>query len=80
MSVTTEFATIDLYSYWASALINNDWSGLDELDTQELRRALAELNISSGAFVDVSDETFFGIPECSGAKGDIATYTYIVAK
>jgi hypothetical protein len=80
MSATTEFDTIDLYSHWASALVNNDWSGLDDEDAQELRDALSALDIDASKFVDVSGETFFGSPDCDGLQGDIATYTYIVSE
>lgn len=72
------FDTVNLYSYWASALINNDWSGLTDVEADELRAALIELGISLGSFVDVSNDSFFGTPDCSGLKGDIVTYTYRV--
>jgi hypothetical protein len=80
MSVTTKFDTVDLYSHWASALVNDDWSGLDDNDAQELRDALLELDISSSKFVDVSSDTFFGSPDCLGLQGDLATYTYIASE
>ncbi len=76
MSATTKFDTVDLYSHWASALINNDWSGLDDEDAEELKAAFVDLRLSPDNFVDVSSGTFFGTPDCAGLPGDIATYPY----
>lgn len=80
MSATTKFDTVNLYSHWASALVNDDWSGLDDNDERELRDALSGLDISPSRFVDVSSDTFFGSPDCLGLDGDIATYTYIASE
>jgi hypothetical protein len=78
MSVVIEFEDVNLYSHWASALINNDWSGLSDDDSSELRVALSQLGIDEYQFVGISEDTFFGEPDCSGLPGDLATYTYRV--
>ncbi len=49
--------TYTLPSHWASALINNNWSGLDEKEQGEVHYWLANNNCPD--FVEVSEDTFF---------------------
>ena len=78
-NMTPEFETIDLYSHWASALINNDYSSTD-LDKEDLEEIsyLSETIIPGALFYDC-DNSRFGFPDYPehGLKGDISTYYYI---
>lgn len=49
--------TYILPSYWASALINDDYSGLSEQDEQDLNKWLKR--VKAGYCVGCSDEPYF---------------------
>jgi len=66
--------TITLPACWASALINDDWSGLDSLDCWLMLEWLGE-NIDMN-FVDVGKPYFSDdMGDGSGLAGDVADYT-----
>lgn len=49
--------TYELPAFWASALINGDWTGLEDEDESALKAWLEAFE--PGYCVDVSDEPFF---------------------
>lgn len=49
--------TYELPAFWASALINDDWTRLEDEDESALKAWLKD--VKPGYCVDVSDETFF---------------------
>lgn len=74
-----ETFTYTLPTHWAPALINDDWTGLDEHDEEALMRLMANEALPSP--VDVLDEPGFmtyhdarpyGVLAC-----DCSTYTFI---
>ena len=71
---------ITTYSHFASAIINDDYSGLsndDEKDLDDFYRYVFA-NWGSSAYIsDVQDETYFGTPSNGGLAGDVANYTVI---
>lgn len=72
--------TYTLPSYWACALINNDWSGLelDGLDAaQELRDWLRDNNQSRHNCLTCSDEAYIS-REYKGLLCDVLDYTFVV--
>ncbi|KKL80374.1 hypothetical protein LCGC14_2005420 [marine sediment metagenome] len=74
--------TCTLYSYWASALINGDTSGLEKGEEREIELLYSEyLEGYEGIdCVSVEEESHFGIPEypCNALAGDIAEYIFIL--
>ena len=49
--------TYELPAFWASALINDDWTGLEDEDESALKAWLEAFE--PGYCIDVSDEPFF---------------------
>jgi len=77
-----QFVEVDLYTHWASALVNNDYSGLSEADIAELDSYIENEQTDHGMFICTgkADNDHFGRPDIRGAlPGDIATYTFQVA-
>lgn len=74
----TKHSTITLYSHWASALINNDYSSTDLLQEDLYQIAELKAEMPKAAFYDVSEDHFFGYPEfpSTGLKGDVSIYHY----
>jgi hypothetical protein len=68
--------TIVLYSYWASGLINGDWSSFDDLEKLGIKQLLHRIGIASCQFIDVGSDSWFGTPDCPGLPGDVCEYTY----
>lgn len=62
-----------LPAYWASALINNDESGMNDQEIIDMNNWL-ELN-KPGACAEVSEEPFFG--RFAGIGCDLLEYTFI---
>ena len=54
------FESYDAPAHWASALVNNDSSGLTDQDKQELRNFLERENLSAASCVSCSDHSFIG--------------------
>lgn len=69
----TKTVTYTLPTYWASALINNDESGLEDSDIKQMNNWL-ERN-KPGSCVEVSEDTDFRTFEGLGC--DVAEYTFI---
>jgi SOS response regulatory protein OraA/RecX len=73
---TLEFTT---YSHLASALINNDFSGLCDEEKKELskiERFLEREGFSLSHVCNCSEESFFDFPDVGGnLQGDCLTYT-----
>ena len=78
MNIATDATTYKLPAQWASALINGDWTGLDEQDEEQLMAVIAGEDLPDP--LDVSDEPEFlkyhdgqpyGVSAC-----DCLTYTF----
>ena len=63
--------TYELPAYWASALINNDWSGYDETEREEIKNWL-KFN-GNPKIVDIVGESFVG--RFNGLICQMAEYT-----
>lgn len=63
----------DLPMYWASALINDDYSGLDAAEENAMNQWYID-NTAGLACIDVSEESYVGI--FAGLITDMATYTF----
>ena len=64
------------YAHYASALVNNDRSGLDEADESDLADWFNYISTGRVAVevVDVQGEAFFGTPCSGGLPGDVVEY------
>lgn len=74
--------TIILPAYWATALINGDWRGLDTAEAARCRKIEHELHLDGWNIVDVGEEFFTWSyklydagANCSG--GTVAEYTIL---
>lgn len=67
--------TITLPSHWVSALINCDWSGMDDNDTKELREWV-EKNPECMPILDCSDKSHTA--RFNGLITDCLEYAYVV--
>lgn len=72
-----EINKVNLPTYWASALINADNSGLEDQDIKELDEWQAN-NTDLGYCAEVSEDNFFG--QFNGLGTDLAEYTFIKHK
>lgn len=70
---TVEIETYELPMYWASALINGDYSGMGDQDEIELNKWLND--VQPGSCVEVSEESYFGRFHNIGC--DMSTYSFI---
>lgn len=70
----------ELYSYWASYLVNGDDSGISAEDRAACDAFIAKEELKEWACADVSENTWFGSPDCGGLKGDLARYTFVLIK
>lgn len=71
--------TIDftLPSYWASALANGDFSGLEPGDAADVRYWLDTEPDIAGDCLNVSDEEYFvNFNDAGGPAGNCLTYTF----
>ena len=55
----SDFTHFTLPAYWASALINGDYSGLTDDDEKELEKTLKALGVTSGQCTGCSEEPEF---------------------
>ena len=82
--MSIELLEVNAPSYFASALINGDRSGLTDQDERELDAWLTTLtrfNPGLGSCVNCSEESFFGqwsFPEQGYLGCDLAEYTFHV--
>ena len=77
---TPEFVEVNLYSHWASALVNGDYSGLEPDDEAELEGWVEGQVADYGMFycVGKEDNDHFGDPDNGGLPGTVATFTFQV--
>ena len=77
---TPKFIKIDLYSHFASALINDDTSGLEDAEERQLDRIIEQIKADYETklcyCVDCSEDHFFGTPDYGPLAGDLCTYTF----
>ena len=81
--MSLQFENYFLYSNWESALVNGDYSGLSDTETQELDEWVASEMASNGwaSFhcVDVSEPSKFMKPDSGqGLVGDCCKFTFQV--
>jgi hypothetical protein len=70
--------TYILPAYWASALVNDDYSGLEELDHQEIEKFLFAHKGDIGTCVGVSEDQYFShTNDAHTLAGDVAEFTFI---
>ena len=70
---TIKHGTVDLPAYWASALINNDWSGIECTDTG--RELSVWLKANPSFYMECcSDDSYIGWFD--GIQCDMLTYSY----
>ena len=70
-----ETETYILPAYWASALINNDWSGMDDQEEQELNNWLEQ--VKPGSCVGCSDYGYFSYRNDAGMlAGDVLEFYF----
>ena len=77
-----QFIDVTLYAHWGSALVNNDYSGLDDAEIAELEMYVEDEASQHEQFlcVNKADNDHFGTPEFTGAlPGTVATFTFQVA-
>ena len=78
-----EFTTFILPSIYASALINDDFCGLEENDIIELNNFIRENQQENCMFycVGCSEESFFGwTNDCNNLGADCLEYTFNISK
>ncbi len=79
------FADWLLPSHWASALINDDWTGYDQEEIDQIETVLHRSGLSTHRCVDVADDSSFMQrpsywPESYGLlAGDYATFTFDIS-
>lgn len=74
--------TYTLPEYWACALINNDFSGLDESDAQEIENFIKDNQIDGCSFycLGCSDEPYFKWSnDATNLGGNVLEYTFDVS-
>ena len=79
MIKTTDY---ELPSYWASALINDDWSGLGDDEIKQINDVLGWLGLKAYFCLDVADDQ--GLRRCPSyypasyglLDGDYSTFTF----
>ena len=79
MIKTTDY---ELPSHWASALINDDWTGLEDDEIKQINDVLGWLGLKSYFCLDVADDHgFHRAPSYYPASyglldGDYSTFTF----
>ena len=75
--VLDNVAEVRLPIYWASYLVNNDASGLEDGEEEQIQETLEYLNIDKWICIDVKDDISFEypfLPDLLG--GDYCTYVF----
>lgn len=71
--------TYILPAYWASALINNDFSGIKDNEESEIRSFLSKNNLPFPVQVDGLDsDDFRSSNDANNMGGNVATYTFLL--
>lgn len=76
---TPEFVEVTLYSHWASALVNGDYSGLSDEEVAEIEGFIGDQLAQHELFYCTgveSDESRFGMPDNGGLVGDVLDFTF----
>lgn len=69
----------DLYSHWASLLINGDASGMTEAEEKEVDAFLEREELKHWTCADVSEhEHFAHRPDSGGLAGTVARFTFVL--
>lgn len=69
----------DLYSNWASYLVNGDASGLQDNEEREIEAFLEREELDGWTCADVSsNEHFKHRPDCGGLAGTVSRYTFVL--
>lgn len=67
--------------WWASAIINGDYSGLSDDEERQLNDWLNYVHDSYGdGHWDGFEESWFGLDEISGLYGEVSDALYLVPK
>ena len=61
-SPTAHFYEWRLPAHWAGALINDDWTGYDQQESDQIQNVLYHCGLDAKPCVDVSDESEFELP------------------
>jgi hypothetical protein len=73
--------TYILPAYWACALINNDYTGLEESEHNEIERFLFANKEDIGTCIGVSEEQYFShTNDAHTLACDVAEFTFIDPK
>jgi hypothetical protein len=73
-----ESDSITFPAYWASALINGDYSGMDEAESAQCKRAEKKLALQGWSVVSVGDSYFTNsYASDSPFSGDVADFTIV---
>ncbi len=72
MSINTD--NIDAPAHWASAIVNRDYSGLDQSETKALNTFLLNNGLSFVDCLMCSNEPFIG--QFQGLTTQLLTYTF----
>lgn len=69
---------VDLPSHWASALINNDRSGLTDAEELEMDAYLAQSGLDKVWFICLSDHPYLNpfLGRFQGLLSEMITYSY----
>ena len=76
--VLDDVAEVRLPIYWASYLVNNDASGLEDGEEEQIQETLEYLNIDKWICIDVKDDISFEypfLPDLLG--GDYCSYVLV---
>lgn len=72
-----ETQTYILPAYWASGLMNNDWTGCAKLDKAEAEKFLSDKNLPGP--VSCSDDQYFKWGnDANNIGGDVLEFTFLV--
>lgn len=79
MTHTLNTETYILPAYWASALINDDYTGLEESDIEAIEAFLFANKEQIGSCIDVSEDSWFAHSNDAINLGcDVATFTFLL--
>ena len=77
-----KFTDYRLPSHWATALINDDWTGLDDDEIRIIRELLSSTGLNAYFCCDVADDSSFQrVPSYFGPSyeledGEYSTFTF----
>ncbi len=84
MNQSSESETIEVFTlpaYWGSALINDDWSGLDAQETASLTHWLRRRGYAASDCLTVEDETYFAWSnDATSLGGAVAEFSFAVRR